>query len=216
MVREWGTVVQASKVMLTFSGPCWALPDSIGGQVTMKWPSAKKALLTAAESCVSWVWHRAEGFDAWRRSLRSMEAVPRVQLKLPRSPGIAARGPRRSSQVHLRNHPSSSARGASVTLLRSWKSLSDFSSFYAHPLPLPWAWKAGYAQACACAGLVGTYYATKPSLRVSRWQPSGNPPPSPLQTLRISSQTRQILENIARCIILLWPRSTRRRSVLRQ
>lgn len=36
MVREWGTVVEASKVMLTFSGPCWALPDSIGGQVTMK------------------------------------------------------------------------------------------------------------------------------------------------------------------------------------
>ena len=121
MVREWGTVVQASKVMLTFSGPCWALPDSIGGQVTMKWPSAKKALLTAAESCVSWVWHRAQGFDARRRSLRSMEAVPRVQLKLPRSPGIAARGLRRSSQVHLRNHPSSSARRASVTLLTSLK-----------------------------------------------------------------------------------------------
>ena len=37
--------------------------------------------------------------------LGSMEAVPRVQLKLPRSPGIAPRGPRRSSQVHLRNHP---------------------------------------------------------------------------------------------------------------
>ena len=126
-----------------------------------------------------------------------------------------ARGPRRSSQVHLGNHPSSAARRASVTLLRSWKSLSDFSSFYAHPLSFPRAWKAGYAQACACAGLVGTYYATKPSLRVSRWQPSGNPP-SPLQTLRISSQTRQILENIARCIIPLWPRSTRRRSVLRQ
>ena len=216
MVREWGTVVQASKVMLTFSGPCWALPDSIGGQVTMKWPSARlKRHFWPPLNRV------CREYDTERRvlmrggDLGSMEAVPRVQLKLPRSPGIAARGPRRSSQVHLRNHPSSSARGASVTVLRSWKSLSDFSSFYAHPLSFPWAWKAGYAQACACAGLVGTYYATKPSLRVSRWQPSGNPP-SPLQTLRISSQTRQILENIARCILLLWPRSTRRRSVLRQ
>ena len=214
MVREWGTVVQASKVMLTFSGPCWALQHSIGGQVTMKWPSAKKALLTAAESCVSWVWHREEGFDAWRRS-RLNGRGSQGAVETPTEPRNSSTGPQALKSIHLGNQPSSSARGASVTLLRSWKSLSDFSSFYAHPLSFPWAWKAGYAQACACAGLVGTYYATKPSLRVSRWQPSGNPP-SPLQTLRISSQTRQILENIARCILLLWPRSTRRRSVLRQ
>ena len=75
--------------------------------------------------------------------------------------------------------------------------------------PFPWAWKFSRTCPCLCAGagLVGTYYATKPLLRVSACQPRDTAHFLP---------KKANLRNIAQCIRLrLIPVSKARTHVWR-